>query len=314
MIDSQDWYISRDGKPHGPVTFAQLSEFHRQGQLRSGDFVWHPKRNEWLTPESLFPKPAFLSHDDGDSSRISPNISSQPNRKQAEAPNPAVFRISKTVISLAVAGVGLIAAIVALLDSSTIKALLSNDEPKMIQAAETFLRDKGTGCWGAKRFANASQYETAKDNFLVFTRSNIGGSFLGDLMRERDQDLSTIQQLIAAGAIDKNIEREERRVNFTTAQEIWKLRPVKRNYWYDGKGFCFGTPTVVRVLGKTAPAPNSRGQQIIRIDIEWKHDKKPDYIANWHEKERDDHRATITLEATAEGFRAIDYTDTSSRG
>ena len=42
-----DWFIARNGKPAGPLTFEEMLAAARHGQLSSEDSVWQPGAERW---------------------------------------------------------------------------------------------------------------------------------------------------------------------------------------------------------------------------------------------------------------------------
>ena len=42
-----DWFIARNGKPVGPLTFDALAEAAQRGQLNQEDYVWQPGADTW---------------------------------------------------------------------------------------------------------------------------------------------------------------------------------------------------------------------------------------------------------------------------
>ena len=50
---SSVWYLSRDGRQHGPIFEAELAEFVRRGHLRPDDYIWHDGLDDWLLGKDL---------------------------------------------------------------------------------------------------------------------------------------------------------------------------------------------------------------------------------------------------------------------
>jgi hypothetical protein len=57
---THQWYLSRDGKQHGPLSDAELSKLVELGHARPSDHVWRYGFSEWRPLMSIFPerKPA----------------------------------------------------------------------------------------------------------------------------------------------------------------------------------------------------------------------------------------------------------------
>src|SRR5262249_14479484 len=54
------WFYTRDRKPHGPVTFEQLKERARNGELLPHELVWQEGMANWVEARSvdgLYPTP-----------------------------------------------------------------------------------------------------------------------------------------------------------------------------------------------------------------------------------------------------------------
>src|SRR5262245_25798171 len=52
----ETWYISRDGKQHGPITDIEFRKLVELGHLKETDFVWHDGAPDWM------PGAQFLDH------------------------------------------------------------------------------------------------------------------------------------------------------------------------------------------------------------------------------------------------------------
>jgi uncharacterized protein DUF4339 len=48
-----DWFIARNGKPVGPLTFDALVDAARRGQLNQEDYVWQPGGETWERADSV---------------------------------------------------------------------------------------------------------------------------------------------------------------------------------------------------------------------------------------------------------------------
>jgi hypothetical protein len=55
-----EWYLSRDGQQHGPLSAAELAKFIELGHLRPDDLLWREGFADWR-PASLVFLPGFLS-------------------------------------------------------------------------------------------------------------------------------------------------------------------------------------------------------------------------------------------------------------
>ena len=53
---SLPWYITRDGKQHGPLADAELKKLVDLGQLQPTDFLWRQDFVEWRPALALFPQ------------------------------------------------------------------------------------------------------------------------------------------------------------------------------------------------------------------------------------------------------------------
>lgn len=49
------WFLARDGKPHGPMTAEEMAKIVELGHLRDSDLVWRPGFAEWLPAPQVFP-------------------------------------------------------------------------------------------------------------------------------------------------------------------------------------------------------------------------------------------------------------------
>src|SRR5207249_2694422 len=57
------WYYTRDRKPFGPVSFEQIKELARAGQLLPDELIWQEGMAQWAparTVEGLYPAPPPL--------------------------------------------------------------------------------------------------------------------------------------------------------------------------------------------------------------------------------------------------------------
>jgi uncharacterized protein DUF4339 len=54
---TNQWYVSRDGKQHGPFSDADLAKFSRLGQLQANDLLWREGLPDWRPATTIFPKP-----------------------------------------------------------------------------------------------------------------------------------------------------------------------------------------------------------------------------------------------------------------
>src|SRR5262249_3990506 len=50
---AEDWYIAREGKSHGPVSWDNLLALLRSGQVSATDFVWHEGLDDWTALGTL---------------------------------------------------------------------------------------------------------------------------------------------------------------------------------------------------------------------------------------------------------------------
>ena len=48
-----EWFIARNGKPVGPLTFDALVDAARRGQLNQEDYVWQPGADTWERADSV---------------------------------------------------------------------------------------------------------------------------------------------------------------------------------------------------------------------------------------------------------------------
>ena len=48
-----EWFVARNGKPVGPLTFDALVDAARRGQLNQEDYVWQPGADTWERADSL---------------------------------------------------------------------------------------------------------------------------------------------------------------------------------------------------------------------------------------------------------------------
>jgi uncharacterized protein DUF4339 len=48
-----DWFIARNGKPHGPLTFEALVDAANRGQLGRDDYVWQPGAQTWQRADDV---------------------------------------------------------------------------------------------------------------------------------------------------------------------------------------------------------------------------------------------------------------------
>jgi uncharacterized protein DUF4339 len=49
------WYLARDGKQHGPISEAELTQFIEQGHLQPNDLVWREGFADWRPAMLVFP-------------------------------------------------------------------------------------------------------------------------------------------------------------------------------------------------------------------------------------------------------------------
>jgi len=42
-----DWFVARNGKPDGPLTFQGVVDAARKGELGDDDYVWQPGAERW---------------------------------------------------------------------------------------------------------------------------------------------------------------------------------------------------------------------------------------------------------------------------
>lgn len=49
------WFLARDGKPHGPMSAAEMAKVVELRHLRESDLVWRPGFAEWLPAFQVFP-------------------------------------------------------------------------------------------------------------------------------------------------------------------------------------------------------------------------------------------------------------------
>ena len=54
---ANQWYLSRDGKQHGPFSDADLANFSQLGQLQANDLLWREGFSDWRPAATVFPKP-----------------------------------------------------------------------------------------------------------------------------------------------------------------------------------------------------------------------------------------------------------------
>ena len=47
-----EWFVARNGKPVGPLTFDALVDAARRGQLNQEDYVWQPGADTWERADS----------------------------------------------------------------------------------------------------------------------------------------------------------------------------------------------------------------------------------------------------------------------
>jgi hypothetical protein len=50
---SSVWYLSRDGREHGPIFEAEFAEFVRRGHLRPEDYIWEVGSSDWVLGKDL---------------------------------------------------------------------------------------------------------------------------------------------------------------------------------------------------------------------------------------------------------------------
>ena len=50
---SSVWYLSRDGRQHGPIFEAEFAEFVKRGHLRPDDYIWEVGSSDWLLGKDL---------------------------------------------------------------------------------------------------------------------------------------------------------------------------------------------------------------------------------------------------------------------
>ena len=54
---ANQWYLTRDGKQHGPFSDADLANFAALGQLQASDLVWREGLSSWRAALTIFPEP-----------------------------------------------------------------------------------------------------------------------------------------------------------------------------------------------------------------------------------------------------------------
>ena len=48
-----DWFIARNGKPQGPLTFQAMLDAVRRGELGPDDYVWQPGSDFWKRADDI---------------------------------------------------------------------------------------------------------------------------------------------------------------------------------------------------------------------------------------------------------------------
>src|SRR5512145_1583180 len=73
------WYLARDGKQHGPISEAELTQFIEQGHLQPNDLVWREGFADW--------RPAMLVFAPGGSNPAAARPAPPPRRPMARQPD-----------------------------------------------------------------------------------------------------------------------------------------------------------------------------------------------------------------------------------
>jgi hypothetical protein len=83
---ANQWYLSRNGRQHGPFSDADVANFARLGQLQVDDLIWREGFANWRPALTIFPEPLPASPPHPSRRTVGPQV--DVSRRQPLGPLP----------------------------------------------------------------------------------------------------------------------------------------------------------------------------------------------------------------------------------